>query len=183
MPGSPPVAEPTENSPKRYQEPFFRWSLRLFLNRRNRKSGISIRMIRDNHFLAKASMKICSFPPPPAGIQQGNTPSLRISALPKGIHLNNFDCMFQPSVEKEKIDFIANCEFIRQQENVLFFGPSGVGKTQLAAGPGVRAVEMGLSVDYLGSNPRKTKCRFLSHMYTPICVALFEMGDGFPLSL
>jgi DNA replication protein DnaC len=74
--------------------------------------------------------------------------SLKISGLPKGMHLDNFDYMFQPSVEKEKIDFIANCEFIRQHENVLFFGPPGVGKTHLAAGLGVRAVEMGYSVIY-----------------------------------
>jgi DNA replication protein DnaC len=51
--------------------------------------------------------------------------SLKISGLPKGMHLDNFDYMFQPAVEKEKIDFIANCEFIRQHENVLFFGPPG----------------------------------------------------------
>jgi DNA replication protein DnaC len=72
--------------------------------------------------------------------------SLKLSGLPRGMRLDNFDFMFQPSVEKERIDFLATGEFIRQKENVLLFGPPGVGKTHLATGLGVRAVELGYSV-------------------------------------
>ncbi|MFQ6052205.1 MAG: ATP-binding protein, partial [Candidatus Hydrothermarchaeota archaeon] len=53
--------------------------------------------------------------------------SLKVSGLPKGMHLANFDFLFQPSVEKAKIEHLATCEFIRRHENVLFFGPPGVG--------------------------------------------------------
>jgi DNA replication protein DnaC len=74
--------------------------------------------------------------------------SLKISGLPKGMHLDNFDYMFQPAVEKAKLDYLATGEYIRQKENVLFFGPPGVGKTHLAVGLGVRAVELGYSVIY-----------------------------------
>lgn len=74
--------------------------------------------------------------------------SMKISGLPKGMHLDNFDFLFQPSVEKARIDNLATCNFIRMCENVLFFGPPGVGKTHLAVGLGVKAVELGYSVIY-----------------------------------
>ena len=76
------------------------------------------------------------------------TTSLKVSALPRGMHLDNFDYLFQPSVEKGKIDHLALCEFVRQRENVLFFGQPGVGKTHLAVALGVRAIELGYSVIY-----------------------------------
>jgi DNA replication protein DnaC len=74
------------------------------------------------------------------------TASLKVSALPKGMHLDNFDFLFQPSVDKSKIQNLSTCEFIRCHENVLFFGPPGVGKTHLAVGLGVKAIELGYSV-------------------------------------
>jgi DNA replication protein DnaC len=74
--------------------------------------------------------------------------SMKISGLPKGMYLDTFDYMFQPAVEKFKIDLLASCDFIRQKENILFFGPPGVGKTHLAVGLGVKAVELGFSVIY-----------------------------------
>lgn len=40
------------------------------------------------------------------------------------------------------------CDFIRRHENVLFFGPPGVGKTHMAVAFGVRAIELGYSVIY-----------------------------------
>lgn len=74
--------------------------------------------------------------------------SMKLSGLPKGMFLDTFDYMFQPAVEKHKIEFLSSCEFVRQKENILFFGPPGVGKTHLAAGLGVKAVEQGFSVIY-----------------------------------
>jgi DNA replication protein DnaC len=74
--------------------------------------------------------------------------SLRVSALPKGMHLDNFDFLFQPSIDKAKIDKLSGCDYIRHHENVLFFGPPGVGKTHLAVGLGVKAIHLGYSVIY-----------------------------------
>lgn len=76
------------------------------------------------------------------------TTSLQVSGLPKGMHLDNFDYLFQPSVEKSKIEHLALCDFVRQRENVLLFGQPGVGKTHLAVALGVRAIELGYSVIY-----------------------------------
>ncbi|MDY7029625.1 MAG: ATP-binding protein, partial [Spirochaetota bacterium] len=53
--------------------------------------------------------------------------ALRLSGLPKGMNLDNFDFLFQPSVDRAKIDMLSTCEFIKRKENILFFGPPGVG--------------------------------------------------------
>jgi len=74
--------------------------------------------------------------------------SLKVSGLPKGMHLDNFDFAFQPSVDKARVDFLATCEFIRNKETILLLGPPGVGKSHLSAGLGVRAIELGYSVSY-----------------------------------
>lgn len=74
--------------------------------------------------------------------------SLKLSGLPRGLHLENFDYLFQPSVDKTRIEILSTCEFIRSHENVLLFGPPGTGKTHIAVGLGVRAVHMGYSVIY-----------------------------------
>ena len=74
--------------------------------------------------------------------------NLKLSGLPKGMRLENFDFLFQPAVQKERIENLSTCEFIRRHENALFFGPPGVGKTHLAAALGVKAIELGYSVSY-----------------------------------
>jgi len=74
--------------------------------------------------------------------------SLKVSGLPRGMHLDNFDFLFQPSIEKSRIDDLAACDYIRRHENILFFGPPGVGKTHIAVALGVRSIELGYSVIY-----------------------------------
>lgn len=80
--------------------------------------------------------------------QRRTAMALRLSGLPRGMQLDNFDFAFQPSVEKAKIDYLATGEFIRQKQCVLFLGPPGVGKSHLSVGLGVRAIELGYSVSY-----------------------------------
>lgn len=74
--------------------------------------------------------------------------SLKVSGLPRGMRLESFDYLFQPAVEKSRVEFLGSCDYIRRAENVLLFGPPGVGKSHLAVGLGVRAVEHGFSVIY-----------------------------------
>lgn len=73
---------------------------------------------------------------------------LKISGLPRGLRLENFDYLFQPAVEKSRIEHLACCDYLRRAENILFFGPPGVGKTHLAVGLGVKAIEFGFGVIY-----------------------------------
>jgi DNA replication protein DnaC len=74
--------------------------------------------------------------------------SLRLSGLPTGQALANFDYAFQPSVEKSRIETLATCAWIRERETLLFQGPPGVGKSHLAVSLGVKAVESGFSVAF-----------------------------------
>ena len=74
--------------------------------------------------------------------------SLRLSGLPTGQSLGNFDYAFQPTVEKSRIETLATCAWIREHATVLIQGPPGVGKTHLAVGLGVKAVENGFSVAF-----------------------------------
>ncbi len=74
--------------------------------------------------------------------------ALRLSSLPTGLTLGGFDFTFQPSVERSRIDTLATCAWVRAAETVLIQGPPGVGKTHLAVGLGVKAVEHGFSAQF-----------------------------------
>jgi DNA replication protein DnaC len=75
--------------------------------------------------------------------------NLKFSGLPVGKTLEAFDFSFQPAVDKARIETLATCEFILRHENVLIFGPPGVGKTHLAAGLGVKAIKNGFAVVFV----------------------------------
>jgi DNA replication protein DnaC len=74
--------------------------------------------------------------------------SLRLSNLPAGMTLGNFDFGFQPSVEKRQVETLATCAFIREHCTLLVQGPPGVGKTHLVVALGVRAIEQGFGVAF-----------------------------------
>lgn len=74
--------------------------------------------------------------------------SLRLSGLPTGQTIGNFDFSFQPSVQRNRIETLGTCAWIREGYNLLLQGPPGVGKTHLAVALGVRAVENGFSVTF-----------------------------------
>ncbi len=73
---------------------------------------------------------------------------LRLSSLPPGKTLENFDFSFQPSISKKRIEMLATGEYVRRCENILFLGPPGVGKSHLGTALGVKAVECGFRVLY-----------------------------------
>lgn len=74
--------------------------------------------------------------------------SLRLSNLPTGLTLENFDWSFQPAIDRKRIETLATCAYVREHETVLLQGPPGVGKTHLAVALGVRAVTSGFSVNF-----------------------------------
>jgi len=78
--------------------------------------------------------------------------SLKLSGLSMAKALDSFDFTFQRGIQKGKIELLATCEFAKRRENVLLLGPPGVGKTHLATGLGIKAVQNGFSVAFLSAD-------------------------------
>jgi len=60
--------------------------------------------------------------------------------------LEGFNWLFNAQIPKARIIDLATCHFVDRHENVLFIGPSGVGKSHLAQALGHRAVRRGHEV-------------------------------------
>jgi DNA replication protein DnaC len=90
--------------------------------------------------------------------------ALRLSSLPTGQTLADFDFAFQPAIERSRIDTLATCAFIRAAENVLIQGPPGVGKSHLAVGLGVKAVEHGFSAQFYRFDELKLQLKADAHL-------------------
>jgi DNA replication protein DnaC len=60
--------------------------------------------------------------------------------------LDTFDFSYQPSVDRKQIQTLSLCHFLEHGENVILLGPPGVGKTHLAVGLGLKAIEQGYRV-------------------------------------
>jgi DNA replication protein DnaC len=67
--------------------------------------------------------------------------------LPIGKSLDTFDFMKALSINAAQISALAeNIQWVSKAHNLLLFGPSGVGKTHLAAAIGRRLIEHGMRV-------------------------------------
>jgi DNA replication protein DnaC len=71
---------------------------------------------------------------------------LQIARFPTVKTLDEFDFRFQPSIDARLVHELATSRYVAQAENVLVFGPPGVGKTHLAIALGRAAVEAGHTV-------------------------------------
>jgi len=60
--------------------------------------------------------------------------------------LEAFDFSYQPSLDKKQLQTLATCRFVETGENVILLGPPGVGKTHLAVGLGLKAIQHGYRV-------------------------------------
>ena len=60
--------------------------------------------------------------------------------------LEAFDFSYQPALDKKQIQTLATCRFVETGENIILLGPPGVGKTHLAVGLGLKAIQHGYRV-------------------------------------
>ena len=100
--------------------------------------------------------------------------------------LEAFDWSYQPSLDKKQLQSLATCRFIETGENVILLGPPGVGKTHLAVGLGLKAIQHGYRVLFtsaasmlatltkaLGENRLEEKLRFYT---VPRLLLIDEIG-------
>ena len=74
---------------------------------------------------------------------------ITVSAFPFRKEIEDFDFDYQPSINKQQILELNNLGFLSKHENILFVGPSGVGKTHLATSLGITAAKKRYSVYFI----------------------------------
>jgi DNA replication protein DnaC/transposase len=92
------------------------------------------------------------------------TTMLKTSKLPTGQTLENFDFAFQPAIERSRVETLATGAWIRNAEVVLLQGPPGVGKSHILVGLGVRAIQLGFSVQYFRFDELLTALKADAHV-------------------
>ncbi len=81
--------------------------------------------------------------------QKGVEARMRTAHFPWVKTIEQFDFSFQPTIDKKVIRELASVGFVERGENIIILGPPGVGKTHLAVGLGVKALEAGHTVLFL----------------------------------
>jgi len=118
--------------------------------------------------------------------QRGIEARLRQCRFPWVKTLEQFDFDFQPSLDRRMVRELGGLSFAERAHNVVLLGPPGVGKTHLAIGLGVRAVEAGYSVLFLTLETLMSRLvkarhenrleRALQQLVYPKVLILDEMG-------
>ena len=70
----------------------------------------------------------------------------RKASLPMVKCLEEFDYRHQTTIIKRQVNQLLDFNFVDNRHNIVFIGPAGVGKTHLAMGIGVKAIDAGYKV-------------------------------------
>lgn len=74
---------------------------------------------------------------------------VKVGAFPHRKEITEFDFNFQPSVNRQQILDFLTLRFIEKNENIVFLGTSGVGKTHLATSIGIAAAKKRTSTYFI----------------------------------
>lgn len=88
---------------------------------------------------------------------------ITVSAFPFKKEISDFDFDYQPSINKSEILELNTLGFIDRHENILFLGPSGVGKTHLAISIGITAAKKRYSVYFISCHDLITQLNKAHH--------------------
>lgn len=89
--------------------------------------------------------------------QRASEFNIRIAGFPFIRTLDEFEFDFQPSINKDEMLDLATVKFIEEKKNILFLGPSGVGKTHLATSIGIEAAKKRISTYFISCHDLITK--------------------------
>ncbi|VEI05010.1 transposase/IS protein [Kurthia zopfii] len=74
---------------------------------------------------------------------------VKVGAFPNLKEIKDFEFEFQPSINPQQIHDFITLRFIEHSENIVFLGPSGVGKTHLASSIGIAAAKKRTSTYFI----------------------------------
>ncbi len=94
--------------------------------------------------------------------------AIKKANLGKYKNILEFDFDFNVSINRKQIVDLATCEFIRINENIIFVGPAGVGKSCLAKSIGLEACNRGLRVLFVRT------AKMLEYIYSGKADATFQ---------
>lgn len=77
---------------------------------------------------------------------------VKVANFPAIKTFEDFNFEFQPSINKDQITNFKYLKFIENQENIIFIGSPGVGKTHLATSIGVEAAKTRISTYFITCN-------------------------------
>ncbi len=81
--------------------------------------------------------------------QSASRSMVKSAAFPFVKGLEDFDFDFQPSVNEQEMREFVSLGFLEKNENIVFLGPSGVGKTHLATSVGIAAAKKRVSTYFI----------------------------------
>ncbi len=74
---------------------------------------------------------------------------VRVAGFPHFRELKDFDFSFQENINKEQIMEFTSHRFIHENQNIVFMGSSGVGKTHLATSIGISTAKKRISTYFI----------------------------------
>ena len=75
----------------------------------------------------------------------------KIAGFPVKKYLKDYDLEFQKSIDKKVLDELKTMRFVHSATNLIILGAPGVGKTHIAIGLGMEAINAGFSVYFINS--------------------------------
>ncbi|MDT7039500.1 IS21-like element helper ATPase IstB [Lactiplantibacillus pentosus] len=74
---------------------------------------------------------------------------IKLARFPYEKTLADFDFSYQPGINQGIIEDLGSLRFTQENQNVLFIGTSGVGKTHLATAIGIEGCKQGISTQFI----------------------------------